>query len=210
MRLSGEYKLSSEPLSEEELSNTIILNEQQKYGYDRHINKNKRIMLYLSSNAEDIEERLQRFNDNIYHENMIFVAEAEQSTIDDLKVPITGLDRWIRPIYDIKDVSIKSCVLKDTLNSNLYQTDEFVDIYAPMLSSYPVEFCQCQEDAYIVTDAVSDNPAMLYSSLNFDRLNYDTQRDFYYMTLSSGEIGEYLYISKDDAGVSSYVQLSSS
>ena len=51
---------------------------------------------------------------------------------------------------------------------------------------------------------------MLYSSLNFDRLNYDTQRDFYYMTLSSGEIGEYLYISKDDAGVSSYVQLSSS
>ena len=56
--LSGQYKLSSEPLSEEDLSNTIILNEQQKYGYDRHLNKNKRILLYLSANALDIEERL--------------------------------------------------------------------------------------------------------------------------------------------------------
>ena len=140
----------------------------------------------MSSNALDIEEKLQRFSDSIYNENVTLVAESDtlQQTVDDLGVDnlyASNDRRTIHPIYDIRDVSIKSFILKDTLNSNLYQTDEFVDIYAPSMSAYPVEFCQCQEDAYIMTDSVRDNPAMLYSSLNKDRLNYDRQRNFYSM-----------------------------
>lgn len=115
--------------------------------------------------------------------------------------------RWVRPLYDIRDVSIKSCILKDTLNSNLHQTDEFVDIYAPSMSAYPIGFCQCQEDAYIVTDTMREDPAILYSSLNYDRLNYDRQRDFYNMFISSNEVGEYLYMHKDEAASDSYTDV---
>ena len=143
-------------------------------------------MLYLSSNALDIEEKLQQFSNSIYNGNVTLVAESDtlQRTVGDLSFDnqYAGNDKpIIHPIYDIRDVSIKSCVLKDTPNSNLYRTDEFVDIYAPSMSAYPVEFCQCQEDAYVMTDFVRDNPAMLYSSLNKDRLNYDKQYNSYSM-----------------------------
>lgn len=109
LNLSGQYKLSSEPLSEENLSNTIILNEQQKYGYDRHKGENMRILLYLSSNALDTEEKIKQFSEGIYRENMTFVAEAEpkQHTVDDLFIDDSSC---IYPIYDIRDVSIKSCI----------------------------------------------------------------------------------------------------
>jgi hypothetical protein len=78
------------------------------------------------------------------------------------------------------------------------------------MSAYPLEFCQAAGDAYMVTDAIFDNPAMMYSSLNWDRMTYDKQRDFYNMVISSSPASEYLYVSKKDADVSSYVDLSSS
>ena len=75
------------------------------------------------------------------------------------------------------------------------------------MSAYPLEFCQCQEDAYMVTDSVQDSPAILYSSLNKDRLNYEKQFDFYSMSISSKSVGEYLYASKSDMKISSYADL---
>ena len=75
-------------------------------------------MLYLSSEIANFDEKLKNFNEDIYHENRTFVAEQASSTIDDLSVYGRGVQ--IKPLYDIRDVMIKSCILKDALNSNLY------------------------------------------------------------------------------------------
>ena len=73
------------------------------------------------------------------------MAESDtlQRTVGDLGVDSQYAGNGgpiIHPMYDIRDVSIKSCVLKDTPNSNLYQTDEFVDIYAPSMSAPSIFF----------------------------------------------------------------------
>ena len=75
------------------------------------------------------------------------------------------------------------------------------------MSAYPLGFCQCNEDAYMVTDSVQDSPAMLYSSLNADRLSSEKPFDFYSMSISSKSVGEYLYASKGDMKISSYADL---
>ena len=50
----------------------------------------------------------------------------------------------IHPMYDIKDLALRSTIGKATSNSN----GEFIDVYAPAMQHDPIGFCQCDSFAY--------------------------------------------------------------
>ena len=71
------HSLSSEPLSEEEVPSSIILNEKQKYGYETSLSDHMRILLQTRENTAKIQNQMDSFKR--YQKNKTFVIEDRTS-----------------------------------------------------------------------------------------------------------------------------------
>jgi hypothetical protein len=195
---------ATEPLSEEDNVSSIILNEHQRYGYETGLSA-FRILLQLSSNQISVEERCADFRKCAKNGTFVIEGDKENRNIaEDVEESFP-----VYPIYDIRDVAIKSYVQKVQTNRTLSVNEEylgkFVDIYFPDMHEYPIGFCQKNNDAYVITEKTPQYPYYLNTTLLSDRMNPEVD-DYYGVFLSSGEIGVNLYSSLNDYGVSSFHQ----
>lgn len=121
--------------------------------------------------------------------------DGVDSALNDMAVQRpTGV---IRPMYDMIDVHVKSawqCEGKSNLKSfdaeNVDRRRE--DIYLPQLTRDPIGLCQVKNNAYMLTEATAEEPAMLDSSLRKQRLNKDVGRS-YTVQIKSNGVKTYLY-----------------
>lgn len=212
--VSGDYHSpATEPLSEEEKLSSIILNECQKYGYDSSLSDYMRILLQTSHNTQEMLENLHKFRR--HQTNRTFVIE-DRSLADGFHDRNTWRNggkssaNYVYSMYDIRDVSIKSRLLKLQQNMQLRTSNDylgkFVDIYCPDLSSQPLGFCQVNNDAYVMTDSVRRQPYIVNTSIIKDREGPEVD-DYYDISLTSKGIDTYLYRSADDLGASSLYQV---
>ena len=79
-----------------------------------------------------------------------------------------------------------------------------------VLDSYPVDFCQCNGDSYMLTQPMDSQPYMFESSLE-RQIRYDDSQVEHSFSYEQHPIETYLYKTPEDYGTSSYAQhLSSS
>lgn len=101
----------------------------------------------------------------------VFVTEyADTKTQYKNLVQLSSDDEQYRlyPIYDIKDVSIKSAVDIFYQNKEIDAEDTYQNIYMPDMQEYPVDFCQINTDSqaftYMLSKPVEKDPYMYRSS----------------------------------------------
>ena len=89
--------------------------------------------------------------------NLTFELEVD---INDSKNNLSQVEdgRLMFPMYDIRNLSVKSANKKKMLN-RLHHTDKYVDLYAPsMLSSGPIKFCEANGYSYMLLEPTRDTP----------------------------------------------------
>lgn len=185
---------------------------EQKY-YDELNNNHKNyIALNHTDFNENIIDKIENFNKKRSHINRTFIldtnlasrryAEGYDGVDSSLNnMTITSNNNLIYPMYDIIDVHIK-CAYK-SINSNLKKFDADItgkreDIYLPQLKSDPIEFCQVQNNAFMLTEATNIESGILKSSLYKQRSTRETKRT-YNVLIDHDSIKTYLY-KKDQNG----------
>lgn len=196
-------------LSQEKLSDEIILNEQSRIYEEDDPDRKGYVRLYLESNVSGLHDAVMKFNRERHLTNMTFEFEHDQTngSLNQLSTV-----EKLNSMYDITDVAIKS---RNYINDRNFMSFDpkgvdTQDIYLPQLTSTN-GFCQIGTAAYLLTGKTNNSPDYLRSSLN---ITDDTflNSSFHYMTILSGSLPTYVYPSHDQLSVSSYsdfLQLSS-
>lgn len=103
----------------------------------------------------------------------------------------------IHPLYDIKDMCLKSNIKKITDgHQEKDNTEKFVDIYSPQISSNPIHVTKMGEYAYAVSDNTKDGPIYLRTNLDDKRKTTpaeEVDNTKYNYKLKSGHLKTYLY-----------------
>ena len=167
--------------------NNAILNETQKYISAETIDNSKyAIQLtpekWLSSSMSN-PKLIDEYNKRKAKIHVIY--EFERKPRDNAKTVLieTSTNDELLPLYDIIDICIKSQFKKSKINThipgNLIYNDiskkynKNVDIYIDF-ESYPIDFCQCNNGAFVLSQPMTMQPYMLKSALNVDNIFQNT------------------------------------
>lgn len=183
------------PFSEEDHHLSIILNEQQPHFHE--IDPEKNIVVRLDKDyTNEYLRKLSAFNANANQTQTLVVEYMHND--GHIKNKLSGEQRdFYCPIYDVKDVTIKSCNKTD-VNANIKKIDQYVDMYMPNMYQNPLDFCQVRDNAYLITRPTIENIDYLSCQFNDRNQTYNT-----YDTIHRNH--SYLYKSYSDWG---YVKLS--
>lgn len=120
----------------------------------------------------------------------------------------------IYPLFDIRDVALKSKVYKATIDGERGKSDNFIDIYAPQMKKNPLGFSQNGDYAYGLADSDTEQPNVKGTNLEERREDLKSNEevnDYSYreMVDSGRSIGTYLYRTLTDLSEETGMQLSS-
>lgn len=125
------------------------------------------------------------------------------------KTESNGIQTTLLPLNDILDLCIKSRFKKTKKNRNVpenlifsgidQKTNANIDIYL-VLDDYPIDFCQCNNDAYLVTQPMTTTPYYLKTDIS------SVSQHSYHFQLENDQLETYLYkpVSAYDSTASSY------
>lgn len=188
--INTEYisKETEEPLSLEKLRKTIVLKEDQKYIKNIEAQDKSAILL---KTTDDIKAKIKELI--IFQQEMSAINNLTyefETDINNVKNNLlqNDINRVMLPLYDIKDLSIKSENKKKAMN-RLHGTNKYVDIYAPTIYKNPIKFCQANGFSYMLLDTTRDTPQSLNIYLN------DNNDESYYMQINSRFLKTYAYSS---------------
>ena len=132
------------------------------------------------------------------------VYEFEKSAVDNEKTCFKDGSNNFKnlPLNDILDVCIRSMFKKFSKNPNIpgnlihnigvFESDGNIDIYVA-LDEYPIDFCNCQNDSFVLTQGTTYEPYFLRSDA-IDKLNSEhmtqVEHKFY---LDRDDILTYIY-----------------
>lgn len=211
------------PLALETNASSLVLNETQlSIGIDSLIDDYRNAiqltpLSWLSAKHAD-EAEVSAFNEKHKLMRVIYEFELQSNPNADACLDVSSsMDQMIRclPLNDILDLCIKSRFKKSLANSNIpfnmdqplsanASYDQNVDQYL-VVDEYPIEFCQCNNDAYALTQPMTMQPYRLKSTLQ-DHLEHDDGQLEHTFELQQEQIATYLYKSPSEYGVSSYEQ----
>lgn len=120
----------------------------------------------------------------------------------------------IYPLFDIRDVALKSRIYKSEISGERGKSDNFIDIYAPQMKESPLGFCQNGDYAYGLGSSDTEQPNIRRTNLEERRnelFSNDEVKDYSYREMiDSGKgIGTYLYRTLADLSAEEGVPLSS-
>ncbi len=206
------------PLSKEQNTEHIILNETQSIidsstlsseVYELQLTPES----WLSSTSNTVD-----FNDAVSKSYRLRVVyEFEKIDFDNANAVTieNATQKILLPLNDILDVCVKSQFKKSRKNFNVpgnliysgysQKANGNIDIYIDF-DDYPIDFCQCNNTAFLLTQPSTKQPYMLQSTLPND-LFYSQQHAF---QLEQRPLYTFLYKepSKYDSTASSYAQIS--
>ena len=113
-------------------------------------------------------------SDGMSFRNVTYVLDAEsmsKTLSGELNTLIDSYVGTVNPMYDLKDVTVKSFVRKqnDIKNPNITNDDSFVDSYAPSLDSNPLGFCRIHDRTLMLTEGTARKPHSLVTDLEDNR-----------------------------------------
>lgn len=209
---SGDYPGLSSAMAATASSDDLLLNETQRCYGELSGGHRVYVRLYPEGYTQADADAAEEFNAGGRRRGRTFVMDVDlarrsgaasfdgaDSGVNNLKM--VGADTTY-PMYDMVDVHVKSA--NETEASRLRPFDAAVtgrreDIYLPQLRTDPLGHCQVKGDAYMLTEAVADEPGMLESSLARDRKNERTGRT-YTVQIRSGQTKTYLYGRRPEDG----------
>lgn len=172
---------AKQPLAHAEDATSLVLNETQfqihadSLSDDLSVNQPYAIQLTPESWLSDQVQlsTVEMFNSK--YSNMHVVYEFEKQKAPNAKTVLEeDIATTVLPLNDILDVCIKSRFKKSAINSNVphdigqprneVTKNKNVDLYLA-LEDYPVDFCQCNNDAYLVTQPTTKTPYFYKSDL---------------------------------------------
>lgn len=160
-----------EPIKTEYDEYQIIL-EETKYAYSKPDGVHTVFGPVLSNDTNEYFQKIQEFNNKRNIINNTYIGECFQSNNKNI---FTIKNNTYIPIYDIKDVSIKSAQNIFYKNTKIDADDTYMNIYAPEFTSNPVEFCQVNYgsigDTFLLTPSTNLNTYRLTSSLLKNKSN---------------------------------------
>ena len=166
-------------------------------------NRREYIRLYPPGTDIKTTAAIDRFNAERRHVNRTFVVDTDivrrsrteaDSAINNMRV-VKGEGWTIYPMYDMIDVHVKSAERVSPCNLARFDapvTLKREDVYLPQLASDPVEYCQIQNGAYMLTERTSLGAGMLKSSLHRQRRSNDVMQS-YTVQITSEDANTYLY-----------------
>jgi hypothetical protein len=160
---------------------------------------------YLASGKTEKLFNLDLELDGVKYPGMVFIADIDEN--NDVMNGIVNANRFslklsdgtiIHALYDIKDTCIKSTIKKVRSSDSSYDgnSDDYLDIYAPVLESDILGFCQLGDYAYCMTDKTKVGPTMQSTNLLDQRKltpTDDINGTKYNFKLSEKTLNTYLY-----------------
>lgn len=151
----------------------VILAERQDTIETLDPDKGRRIRLYGSKDTERRLREIDEFAARSVSLGNTYVAElGDHANAFMNEVTLTGPDgvpTTIVPMYDIRDVTVKSSVNLGTQNTSIDAEDGYQNVYAPDMEKSPVGFCGVQNgsgvDTYMETTPTYRDPYMYSSDL---------------------------------------------
>lgn len=176
-----DYRLPNEksPLSREDNTRDLIINEtQQKIDASSISEDRSAIQLTPQSWLESVANDptvLQQFNNNFAKLRVIY--EFERNSIVNAKTVLveknTGVE--LNALNDLLDICVKSQFKKSVNNYNIpgnlifsgvdTKANSNIDIYLEF-DSYPIDFCQSNNGAFVLSQPTARQPYMLKSDLD--------------------------------------------
>ena len=184
-------KENEDPLSlEQGLTQTIVLKEDQTGIKNIEAKDKDLIVLKTKANVKKVAEELAAFQQEMSAiANITFELETDNNVAENNLTKDNDLPS-LYPMYDIKDLAIKTAN-KKILQNTLFETDQYVDLYAPSLSSNPIQLCEANGYAYMLINRTRQTPQSLNAFVN------DSNDNSYYMQIMPRKMKTYAYQSVD-------------
>lgn len=198
----GQISVEASPLSREETSVGIVLNEQQRWYDEQDKDMKAYIRLYLSCCTPDEREKLAEFYKSSVHYEHTF--EIENGQADGYINELDGRTR-LSPIYDMDDLCLKSRnVTKNANTTDFDRTSpsKTEDFYLPAQAT-AMCFRQVGNTSYILSNPTSSQPDRAYVSLRDQRTDSETHSSYYYK-FGGDTVRTYMYAPVSAYGASSY------
>lgn len=161
------------PLAQEVSSTSLVLQEDQKKWLS---STTMPACIQLTTQkwleAQNNKELLEKFNSKTINAHVIY--EYEKIVGENSKTLLqsdTTLSSILMPLNDLIDVCIKSQFKKNALNYNIpgnlisqsgiVEANQNIDIYIS-IDDYPVDFCQCNNGGFMLTQPTAMQPYMLH------------------------------------------------
>lgn len=179
-------KENEDPLSlEEGLTQTIVLKEDQKGINNIEAQDKAAILLKTKDDVQKKIDELVQFQQQMSAiTNLTFEIETDHNASENNLIKDDAFQ--LLPMYDVKDLSIKSANKKIMQNS-LFGTNQYVDVYAPSLSADPLQTCEANGYAYMLVDRTRQTPQSLNAYVN------DNDDNSYYMQILPRNMKTYAY-----------------
>ena len=164
-------------------------------------------------NSQQIETaKLDEFNAKQECIHVVFEFELDSQANNKACLSSEQYDMTL-PLNDLLDLCIKSRFKKTLKNSNVpFNLNQPADDRASYnsnvdqwlaLDKYPIDFCECNGDSYMLTQPVEDQPYKLESSLKDQILNNELQVEHTFSYVKH-PVKTYLYRSHEKLDASSY------
>lgn len=190
-------KVQLEEINEDDEDELLIPERIDKFDETNKDNK-KFILLKQADNRTEYIRELKKFNSERFEFNRTFVIpnlnEDELDNFYSNTLDLNTSKEIIYPMYEIKDVCIKSCQKKSKTNPNLKTTDDDLDIYAPSMSESPIQFCQTYNNAIMLDTFKATDAYNLRIKLSDDDEIYNTE-------LKNNSIDTLMYIPSDKLSI---------
>lgn len=207
------YESQKTPIAQETDYEALMLNEtqsqvsQQSLTADLTANPPDAVQVISEEqlSAYDRLKEIEKYNQNA--QTMHVVYEFEKDGRANECAALSDVSRTLLPLNDILDLCIKSRFKKMSVNYNVprcfdedqklsYNVDQWL-----VLDRYPADFCQCGNDAFVVTQLMDTQPWRLKTDIE-DHIA--SSYDSYAWKLASDPIQTVLYPSPEELGFKSY------
>lgn len=179
-------KENGEPLSLENLYQTIVLKEDQKWIKNVEAKDKSAILLKSTDDIASKLEELSAFQAQVSAiQNLTFELEVEDNSVKNNLLQ-DQTRKHMLPMYNVQDLAVKTAN-KKKMASRLYGVGPYVDIYAPAMKQGPLKFCEANGFSYMLLAATREAPQYLNAYLN------DSNDNSFYMQLSSRKLKTYAY-----------------
>lgn len=174
----SDYKPNNKknPLAEEDLSVSLVLNEDQKHWLSSSIDRSIAECIQLTTKeqleAKNASASLDEFSTKMTKMHVIY--EFEKVADDNSKTLLqcsNAQKSMLMPLNDLLDLCVKSQAKKTALNYSIpgdlipkassLEANWNVDMYI-CFDEYPIDFCQCNNGGFLMTQPTTMLPYMMH------------------------------------------------